>query len=217
MEYISRIIALTLLFIFLPLIIIIIFFSLTFQGSPVIFSHKRIGYKFERFNLYKFRTMKNLNSNQYITYPNDQRITRWGKYLRLSKFDEIPQLINIFFGQMRFVGPRPEVEKYVNKDDFFFMNDIKPGITDLSSIFFRNENKIINKIGGVKNYPILLKYKIELCKIYAKKKSFNFDLSLVFLTLISIVLPKFSQNQIMKIIINENKISLSNDLKKLIL
>ena len=217
MEYLSRIIALTLLIILLPLIVIIIFFSLIFQGSPVIFSHKRIGYKFERFNLYKFRTMKNLNSNQHITSPNDQRITQWGKYLRFAKIDEIPQLVNIVYGHMRFVGPRPEVEKYVNSNAFFFMNDIKPGITDLSSIFFRNENKIINKIGGVKNYHMLLNYKIELCKIYAKKKSFNFDLSIVFLTLISIVMPKFSQNQIMKIIINENKISLSNDLKKFIL
>ena len=99
--------------------------------------------------------------------------------VKTFKLDEIPQLINIVEGKMRFVGPRPEVEKFFNKEDFFFLQKIKPGITDLSSILFRNENHVLNRLGGVNKYPELLKYKIELCKIYTLKKSF-FDLYIVF-------------------------------------
>ena len=160
--------------------------------------------------------MKSQKTNELITSPNDSRITKWGQWLRLSKLDEIPQLINIVEGKMRFVGPRPEVEKFFNKEDFFFLQKIKPGITDLSSILFRNENHVINRLGGVNKYPELLKYKIELCKIYALKKSFFFDLYIVFLTIISIFYPKLSQKKIIKIIRDENNKGLSEDLLKLI-
>ena len=76
-----------------------------------------------------------------ITVENDLRITKIGKYLRKFKIDEFPQILNIILGDLNFVGPRPEVEKYVNKNDFEFLKKVKPGLTDFSSILFREKIK----------------------------------------------------------------------------
>ena len=65
-----------------------------------------------------------------ITDANDSRVTPWGRFLRATKLDELPQLWNIMAGEMRFIGPRPEVEEFVKEDDFSFLKDIKPGLTD---------------------------------------------------------------------------------------
>ena len=94
MSFFSRFIAFLLLVVLFPLIFILSFFSVTFQGFPVIFIQKRIGFKHKLFNIYKFRTMVE-NSGDLITNSNDLRITIWGKLLRYFKLDEIPQLFNI--------------------------------------------------------------------------------------------------------------------------
>lgn len=216
MEFVSRIAALIIILLILPIMIPVSILSIIFQGHPLIYKHERVGYNFEKFNLYKIRTMKKNNSHRQITMPNDQRITFWGRYLRLFKIDEVPQLVNILFGKMRFVGPRPEVDQYVDYKNFSFLKSVKPGITDLSSIVFRNENKIIEKIGGVDNYYHLLKLKLVLCKIYTNKKSFIFDIKLIVLTLGSIFFPKYSQFKVLKIIEKETTHTFLNKLKKLI-
>ena len=91
------------------------------------------------------------NVGDLITSADDKRITRWGKFLRNTKIDELPQLINIVKGDMRFIGPRPEVLKFFNKNDFNFLMVVKPGISDFSSIILRDESKILNAIGGKKS------------------------------------------------------------------
>ena len=132
------------------------------------------------------------NSGDLITEPNDNRITFLGKIMRFSKLDEFPQLINIIKGDMRFIGPRPEVNYYFEKNDFSFLKLVKPGISDFASIILRNETIILEKIGGLRPYDKLLPIKLELANYYAKNKSFLLDLKLVVITLISLFFPIFA-------------------------
>ncbi len=206
----SRIIALLLILLLFNFIIIISLFSFLFQGSPIFFQQKRVGHKLKIFYIYKFRTMRNNSRGNLITMKNDNRITKWGKILRWSKIDEFPQLINILKGEMRFVGPRPEVEEFAKKIDFSFLNKIKPGLTDFSSILFRNESSLIsNKY----EYNKILNIKNNLSIIYSIKKSFFLDLFLVALTIFSIFFPKKSQ-AIILVYIKKLDLSLSLDIKK---
>tara|TARA_B100001540_G_C15778107_1_gene629638 strand:- start:957 stop:1607 length:651 start_codon:yes stop_codon:yes gene_type:complete len=206
----SRIIALLLILLLFNFILIISLFSFLFQGSPIFFQQKRVGHKLKIFYIYKFRTMRNNSRGNLITMKNDNRITKWGKILRWSKIDEFPQLINILKGEMRFVGPRPEVEEFAKKIDFSFLNKIKPGLTDFSSILFRNESSLIsNKY----EYNKILNIKNNLSIIYSIKKSFFLDLFLVALTIFSIFFPKKSQ-AIILVYIKKLDLSLSLDIKK---
>tara|TARA_Y100001970_G_scaffold277581_1_gene382007 strand:+ start:691 stop:1188 length:498 start_codon:yes stop_codon:yes gene_type:complete len=139
----------------------------------------------------KFRTMNN-NNGSLITELGDKRITVLGKFLRKSKLDEIPQLLNIIKGDMRFIGPRPEVPKFFDANNFSFLKIIKPGISDFASIILRDEDKILKKIGGDNPYEKLLPIKIELAHYYASKKSFILDLRLVVITICAIISTRIS-------------------------
>ena len=189
MDNISRIFALSLLIILSPLFLIISLLSLIFQGAPILFTQKRIGYKYQSFDIYKFRSMK-INSGTLITKNNDTRVTFLGKIIRSTKIDELPQLFNIIKGDMRFIGPRPEVAEFFDKKKFKFLKNIKPGLSDYSSILFRNETKVLNEIGGDNPYEVLIPHKLALANYYAKRKNFILDFKLVMLTLLSIVSPK---------------------------
>ena len=189
MDIISRFMALLLLLILSPLLLLISLILFVFQGYPIIFYQKRVGYNFKIFNIYKFRSMK-INSGSLLTKDDDNRITFIGKIIRFTKLDEIPQLVNILFGDMRFIGPRPEVIEFFDKKKFKFLKKIKPGISDYSSILFRNESQVLTKIGGKNPYEALIPYKLALANYYAKRKSFFLDFKLVILTIISIFFPK---------------------------
>ena len=140
MEFISRSTALVMIAVFLPLLFIIAIFSILFQGLPIFFIQERIGKEFHPFNLYKFRTMKIIEGEK-ITVTNDSRITSLGNFLRKLKLDELPQLFNILKGEMRFIGPRPEIREYVDTGSFSFLMELKPGLSDYGSILFRNETE----------------------------------------------------------------------------
>ena len=170
--------------------LIIGFMSLIIQGFPILYKQERMGFAFRPFLLYKFRSMQPNDGKEPITKPDDNRITFWGIILRRFKLDELPQLVNIVKGEMRFIGPRPEVKEYVNENDFLFLNKIKPGLTDFSSILLRDEELILEKAGGVEAYSDLLKLKVELGQLYAQHKRFWLDLQLVVLTMVSIVFPQ---------------------------
>ena len=188
MNIISRSIALLFLIILSPFLIIISFLCLIFQGHPIFFRQQRIGYNYKPFMIYKFRTMVN-NVGESISYQNDVRVTIIGKILRKAKIDEIPQLINIIKGEMRFIGPRPEIPEYFEKNKFKFLKKIKPGISDFASIILRNESHILEKIGGENPYKKLLPIKIKLANYYAIKKSFLLDLRLVIVTILCLIFP----------------------------
>lgn len=205
MGFISRSIAFLMVLLLSPLFFIITILLLLFQGKPVFFQQKRVGYKYTEFNIIKFRTMI-LNRGHLVTKKNDIRITPLGKFLRRSKLDEIPQLFNIIRGDMRFIGPRPEIPKYFHEEHFEFLKKIKPGISDYSSIIFRNEDQILDDIGGEDAYEKLLPIKIKLAYYYAKKKSFLLDLSLVVGTIIAIFLPNYySKNFLIPVLITKIK------------
>ena len=168
-----------------PLFVIL---RLTGEGE-VFYRQLRVGFRGERFNIYKFSTMLRDSANigaGTLTMINDPRVLPVGAFLRKTKINELPQLLNIFIGDMSFVGPRPEVRKYV---DFYTLQHlkvltVKPGITDLASIEFRNENEILSKESNPEKYYIetIMPYKIELNLKYIKSRSLLKDIEVIFKT-----------------------------------
>jgi Sugar transferases involved in lipopolysaccharide synthesis len=191
MELISRLTAGVLALILAPLLISIAIANLIVQGRPIIFRQARIGKNFEVFIIYKFRSIKNNTSSQYsFSNGKDVNANKWGQFLRKTKLDELPQLINVMKGDMRFIGPRPEVPEFVDKDSFSFLNKIKPGLSGYSSVLFRNESEIWSMIDSNDPYKEILKIKIGLDKYYVDKKGFFEDLKLVGITIFSLFIPK---------------------------
>jgi lipopolysaccharide/colanic/teichoic acid biosynthesis glycosyltransferase len=165
------------------------------SAGPIFFKQERIGKNFRRFRIYKFRTMvvdaeeKGLR----ITSGGDCRVTRVGRMLRKFKIDELPQLLNVLKGDMSLVGPRPEVEEYVTlyEEDYREILKSRPGITDVSSIIFREEEAVLKNQVDPEGYykRILLPEKIRLAKEYIGNSSFSYDLKLVLNTLHRILCP----------------------------
>jgi lipopolysaccharide/colanic/teichoic acid biosynthesis glycosyltransferase len=116
----------------------------------------------------------------------DPRVTRSGYFIRKFKIDELPQLINVFTGDMSLVGPRPEVRHYVNYWTPAQMRvlDVRPGITDPASIRFRSENELLEKADDPERYyiDVIMQEKIKLYLEYVEKSSFWYDIKLIFQT-----------------------------------
>ena len=125
MEIFSRSIAFLIILILSP-VFFVNGFVFSFARTANIFYQDRVGFNFKKFKIIKFRTMIN-NSGPGITEHNDLRITYIGKILRMTKLDELPQLLNILFGDMRFIGPRPEIIEYFDESQFLFLRKINPG------------------------------------------------------------------------------------------
>jgi lipopolysaccharide/colanic/teichoic acid biosynthesis glycosyltransferase len=173
-------------------IIIAILIKLNDKG-PIFYKQKRIGQNFKPFELLKFRTMV-VNADKMgpaVTKDGDPRITKIGKFLRKTKLDELPQLWNVIRGDMSIVGPRPEVEKYIQyyENDYKEILKVKPGITDYATIKFRNEEEILSKYDDTESAYIkyVLPEKIKLYKTYIKEISLLTDLKIIFWTLWRIV------------------------------
>jgi lipopolysaccharide/colanic/teichoic acid biosynthesis glycosyltransferase len=182
------------------LIPIIIGLKLTGEGY-VFYKQERVGYKNKPFLILKFATMLKNSSKMpggIMTTKKDPRITPMGGFLRKSKINELPQLFNIFFGQMSVVGPRPVMkvsfEAYPKEIQKVIYN-VKPGLTGIGSIIFRDEEKLITDVknnGGDlwefykgKIYPF--KGRLEIW--YQNNKSFSLDIKLIFLTAWVILVP----------------------------
>ena len=201
---INRLIALVLLITLSPIFISVAFLLFIAQGRPILYYQKRVGHNFVTFNLFKYRTMNISDKGSLITVENDFRITKIGKYLRKFKIDEFPQILNIILGDLNFVGPRPEIEKYVNKNDFEFLNKVKPGLTDFSSILFSREDIVLKKLGGLNSYESILQIKLDLVKYYIKVKSLPVDVKIILLTIFKLITPRLVNNIIKKeIFLNE--------------
>lgn len=172
----------------------------------VFFTQKRIGRNLKPFNLYKFRTMvvDAPEKGRPITVKGDPRITKFGRFLRKTKIDELPQLLNVLKGDMSLVGPRPEVRKYVSKyrKDYKEILKIRPGITDIASLTYSNEEAVLKDKKDPEEYyiHILLPEKIKLSKEYVKKASLIYDLKLIFLTIFKLVYPRDTISKIINII-----------------
>ena len=181
-----------LLFILWPVFFILAFLVAIESGWPVIYSPQRGGYKNKPFRIYKFRTMvKNADKiGGGTTALNDPRITKVGNFLRKTKLDEIPQLFNILRGDMNFIGPRPELLQYVNQydGDEKLILEVRPGITDFSSIEFINLDEVVGAGNVDERYEKYVLKKKNLLRIkYAKEVSFSTDCRLFFRTVWGVI------------------------------
>jgi lipopolysaccharide/colanic/teichoic acid biosynthesis glycosyltransferase len=176
-----------------PLFLVIAILIKQDSSGPVFFQQKRVGRGFKVFNLYKFRTMAAdaPSKGLTVTAGGDSRITPIGAFLRKTKIDELPELINVLKGDMSLVGPRPEVPKYVEmfKGEYKEILKLKPGITDYAAIEFRDEEGILKRYDNPEEGYVkeVLPRKIELYKKYLQERNFLIDIRLIFLTLYRIV------------------------------
>ncbi|ULC58258.1 sugar transferase [Flaviramulus sp. BrNp1-15] len=174
------------------LLIIAILIKLDSKG-PVLFIQGRVGKNNKDFNIYKFRTMRIASENKGLLTlgNNDSRITKIGYFLRRYKIDEFPQLINILKGDMSFVGPRPELRYYVNfyNEDDMTIFKVRPGITGLASLKYRNEVELLKAAKDPEDFFIntIIPDKLKFNKEYIKKQNFFFDLKLILITIIKVI------------------------------
>ncbi len=157
----------------------------------VLFRQERIGQYGKPFTIYKFRSMRKDNAGLKITTAHDARVTPVGRFLRKSKLDELPQLWNVLKGDMSFVGPRPEVREYTDlyseEQRQIFL--VRPGITDLASIEFRNENDLLNESEDPNRTYIeeIMPRKIDLGLTYIENLSLGYDIKLILKTLVAVI------------------------------
>lgn len=177
-----------------PLFVLISIFIL-FDSKGGVFSRQvRVGLNMEDFHLYKFRTTYVHPDDQSLltTGRRDHRITKVGGFLRRYKLDELPQLLNILRGNMSFVGPRPEVRKYVNlyTDEQIKVLSVKPGITDWAFIAFCNESKLLEGVEDPENYYIekIIPEKIKQNMRYIHHNNMLCDFKILCLTINRIVI-----------------------------
>ncbi len=174
------------------LTIVAICIKLDSKGK-VLFLQKRVGKKGKPFNIYKFRTMVSdaEKLGKQITIGKDSRITRVGAFLRKYKIDELPQLFNVLKGDMSLVGPRPEVPKYVDlyTEEERKVLEVRPGITDLASLRYSDENEILGKVENPEEYYInvIMKDKLKLNLEYIEKSNIIFDIYLIIKTIIKCI------------------------------
>lgn len=173
-DYIFSLFLLIVLIIPLSLLIILCYFDTSKSG---VFKHKRIGKNGKPFYLYKLRTMRGSYESS-ITH-NHMHITKLGKFLRNTKIDELPQLINILKGEISFVGPRPDVEEYSGKlkDADRIILSVKPGITGPAQLKYRNEDQLLFSSENPEEInKNIWEDKIRINKEYVENQSFLKDL-----------------------------------------
>ena len=176
-----------------PLFVILAIWIKCDSIGPVFYKQVRVGRNNMDFQLFKFRSMRvGSDKKGLITVGgHDPRITRSGYYIRKYKLDEFPQLINVFKGDMSLVGPRPEVRKYVDMytEEQMHVLDVRPGITDLASIRYRNENELLERVNDPDKYyvEVIMPDKLRINLEYVARHSFTFDIRLIFQTFRAIV------------------------------
>jgi len=176
------------LILLLPLLFFIALWIKSDSKGPIFFRQQRVGQKGRIFKIHKFRTMKEFSEDQgMLTIGDDNRITQSGQFLRKFKLDELPQLIDVCIGKMSLVGPRPEVEEFIDiypvdiRDKIL---SIKPGITDMASIIMANENDILGKYKNPRQayirhiLPIKQKHNLN----YVDNHSICGDIKIIFST-----------------------------------
>ncbi len=163
------------------------------DGGSIIFKQSRIGFRGVPFIMYKFRTMS-VDAGGYgslLTVKGDESITGIGNVLRKYKIDELPQLFNVFKGDMSLVGPRPEVEKYVRlySQEQIPVLELVPGITDVASLQYREENEILSMSDNPEKEYIekIMPDKIRMNLGYAQKNTLWTDMEIILHTVFSII------------------------------
>ena len=189
------------LFILLPLFIPIIIVLLLTGEHKVFYLQNRVGYKNKNFRIIKFATMlansPNMGSGS-LTLKNDPRVLPFGSFLRKSKINELPQILNIIIGDLAIVGPRPQMqidfEKY-SEDVQQKIYNVRPGLTGIGSIVFRDEESLISEASERENphdfyKRVIAPYKGELEMWYQLNRSVFLDCKLIFMTAWAIIKPE---------------------------
>ncbi len=171
-----------------PLFLVLAIWIKLDSKGPVFYRQVRVGLNNKDFRIFKFRSMRvGADKGSLVTIGGrDPRVTRSGYWIRKFKLDELPQLINVFVGDMSLVGPRPEVRHYVDyyTPEQMHVLDVRPGITDPASIKFRNENELMEKAEDPEKYyiEVIMQEKIRLYLEYVNHHSFLGDIGLIFKT-----------------------------------
>lgn len=203
MKRLADILLSSILLLLLAPILIPIMIGLKLTGEGYIFYfQERIGFKNKPFSIWKFATMLKDSPNMkggIITLKRDPRITPMGGFLRKTKINELPQLMNVWRGDMSFVGPRPVMKKSFDEypqavQDVIY--NVRPGVTGIGSIIFRDEEELLTKVKERGEDPwdfyrnVIYPYKGEVEVWYQKKQSFVVDLLIMFLTAWVIIFPE---------------------------
>ena len=176
-----------------PMLIIVTILIKKGSDGPVFFKQIRVGENEKEFLILKFRTMvvDAEKLGKQITIGNDSRITKIGALLRKYKLDELPQLINVFKGEMSLVGPRPEVPRYVKlyTEEQRKVLKIKPGITDLASLRYKDENDLLGDKQDPEAFYIntVMPDKLSLNLEYMKKNNVIFDIYIIIKTIVKCI------------------------------
>lgn len=172
-----------------PVLLALVVAVVVDSGFPVFFAQKRVGKGGRLFRIYKFRSMSVSKAAAEGSFDagNTRRVTRIGRMLRKTKLDELPQLWNVLIGDMSLVGPRPEVQKWVEAypERWRFVHSIRPGITDNASLEFRNEEEILAaSTDPEETYrDMVLPRKLDLYEDYVRNHSLLGDIRIIFRTI----------------------------------
>ena len=176
-----------------PLFLVLAIWIKLDSKGPVFYRQVRVGRNNKDFRIFKFRSMRvGSDKGSLVTIGgHDPRVTHSGYFIRKFKFDELPQLINVFVGDMSLVGPRPEVRHYVDywTPEQMHVLDVRPGITDPASIKYRNENELMGQVDDPEKFciEVIMQEKIRLYLEYVENHSFLGDIGLIFKTFWTIV------------------------------
>ena len=189
------------LLVLLPLFIPIVAILLLTGEHKVFYTQTRVGYKNQNFKILKFATMLSNSANMgsgSLTLKNDPRVLPFGSFLRKTKINELPQILNILIGDLSIVGPRPQMQVDFEKYSVEVQRkiyDVRPGLTGIGSIIFRDEESLIS-VASEKENPhdfykrVIAPYKGELEMWYQAKRSLILDFQLIFITAWAIVVPE---------------------------
>lgn len=192
-RFLDILLALPALLLLLPFFILIALYIKLDSRGTVFFRQSRVGWRNKDFMLYKFRTMVPgaVIKGTLTIGDHDDRVTKAGSFLRKWKIDELPQLWNVLIGDMSMVGPRPELRKYVAfyTDEEMEILQVKPGITDYASLFYRQEGQLLSRQVDPEKYyiEVIMPHKVKLNKKYIQEKSIKNYFRIIISTILSIV------------------------------
>lgn len=183
--FFDRTLSLVLLIVLMPVLLLVAIVILLTSGVPIFYIQERIGQNAKPFKLIKFRTMKGEEESP-VAAAELNRITRVGRWLRRTKIDELPELLNIFVGDMSFVGPRPDVAGYADKlegDDRRLLT-MKPGLTGVASLKYRNEEDLLAAQPNPQEYndKVIWPDKVRLNLLYMERQSLWLDVKVLICT-----------------------------------
>lgn len=181
----DRTVSLVLLVALSPILLLVALCILVANGAPVLYIQERIGQNAKPFKLIKFRTMRGEEKSP-IAASEISRVTRTGRWLRRTKIDELPELLNILVGDMSFVGPRPDVAGYADKleGDDRRMLSMKPGLTGVASLKYRDEEDLLAAQPNPQEYndKVIWPDKVRLNLLYMERQSLWLDVKVLICT-----------------------------------